>query len=63
MHIIQTNKWKCSNPADIECLRLTLFWFYKAHCQDGFNEAIEIGHISSANIKREIKGKMHCIIY
>lgn len=28
----------------------TLFWFYKAHCQNGFNKAIKIGHISPARI-------------
>lgn len=28
----------------------TLFWFYKAHRQNGFNKAIKIGHISSARI-------------
>ena len=32
----------------------TLFWFYKANCQNGFNKAIKIGHISSEkNIKVE----------
>lgn len=35
------------NQCCVEVFTQTLFWFYKAHCQNGFNEAIKIGHISS----------------
>jgi len=38
----------------------TLFWFYKAHCQNGFNKAIKIGHISAAKNRGE---KKEIIVY